>query len=272
MKRFLFIYIVVVVFLTSCATTGSMIHPGMARVKEYDFYHADVPDSFDGFRIAFASDLHYKSKFRKKQLAGLVKTVNALGVDVFLLGGDYQEGCEYLPELVRYLSEIETRFRTIGVLGNNDYERCYEETIQLMQQYGIRILEHAADTLTIGKERIIISGVRNPFDLLINGRSPTLALKPEDFVVLLTHTPDYVEDVDISNTDLALAGHTHGGQITLFGYAPDTNSHYGQRFRSGLKKNSKDIPVIITNGLGTSRVRLRLFAPSEVVLITLHKE
>ncbi len=272
MKRLIFIYAVVLVFLTSCATTASVSHPGMARVKQYDFYHADVPDSFDGFRVAFASDLHYKSKFREKQLNGLVRTVNTLGADVLLLGGDYQEGCEYLPELVRKLSEIKTRFGTVGVMGNNDYERCYEETINLMKQNGIRILEHANDTLTVGNERIIISGVRNPFDLSANGQSPTLALRPDDFVILLTHTPDYVEDVDVSNTDLALAGHTHGGQVTLFGYAPDTNSHYGQRFRSGLKKSSKDIPVIITNGLGTSRIRLRLFAPSEVVLVTLHKE
>lgn len=272
MRRLFWVYAVIMVFLTSCVTTGSVSHPGMARIKKYDFYHADVPDSFDGFRVAFASDLHYKSKFRERQLAGLVKTVNALRADVFLLGGDYQEGCEYLPELVRQLSQIRTRFGTIGVMGNNDYERCYEEAIRLMRQYGIRILEHENDTLTVGDERIILSGVRNPFDLSTNGRSPTFTLKPEDFVILLTHTPDYVEDVDVSNTDLALAGHTHGGQVTLFGYAPETNSRYGRRFRSGLKKNSKGIPVIITNGLGTSRIRLRLFAPSEIVLITLHQK
>lgn len=39
---------------------------------------------------------------------------------------------------------------------------------------------------------------------------PTLGLSPDDFVILLTHTPDYAEDVPITNTDLALAGHTRG--------------------------------------------------------------
>jgi predicted MPP superfamily phosphohydrolase len=84
------------------------------------------------------------------------------------------------------------------------------------------------------------------------------------------HTPDYAEQVPIPNSDLVLAGHTHGGQVTLFGlYAPVVPSAYGQRFRSGLRHTTAGIPVIITNGIGTSRKSVRLFAPSEVVLIRL---
>lgn len=257
--------------LASAGKVRKIPHPGIARVKAYDFYHVDVPDSFDGFRIAFASDLHYKSKFKGKGLDGLVEAVNALEVDVFLLGGDYQEGCEYVPELAEKLSRVKTRFGTVGVMGNNDYERCYDEIIRSMKQHGIRILEHENDTIALGDRRIILSGVRNPFNIAANGPSPSARLNPEDFVILLTHTPDYAEDADVSNADLVLAGHTHGGQITLFGlYAPETNSRYGQRFRSGKRMTTQEVPVIITNGLGTSRIPLRLFAPSEIVLITLH--
>lgn len=102
---------------------------------------------------------------------------------------------------------------------------------------------------------------------------PHIGLSPDDFVILLTHTPDYAEDVPITNTDLVLAGHTHGGQVTLFGlYAPIIPSHYGKRFRTGLKYNSHHIPMIITNGIGTSNKNIRLFAPSEVVMIILHQQ
>jgi predicted MPP superfamily phosphohydrolase len=160
---------------------------------------------------------------------------------------------------------------TYGVMGNNDYERCHDEIIRTMKHYGMHPLEHEVDTLRKDGQQIIIAGVRNPFDLKHNGISPTLALKPEDFVILLTHTPDYVEDVDVSNTDLALAGHTHGGQVTLMGlYAPVVPSHYGRRFLKGEKKSSAGIPVIITNGIGTSSKKLRMFAPSEIVVIELH--
>ena len=95
-----------------------------------------------------------------------------------------------------------------------------------------------------------------------NGTSPTLGLSPDDFVILLTHTPDYAEDVPVTNSDLILAGHTHGGQVTLFGlYAPIVPSHYGQRFLSGLKYNSKNIPMIVTNGIGTSQKAIRMLLP-----------
>lgn len=115
-------------------------------------------------------------------------------------------------------------------------------------------------------QHIIISGVRNPFDLKKNGDSPSQHFPADDFILLLTHTPDYAEDTDVSNANLVLAGHTHGGQVSLFKkYSPVKHSIYGNRFLTGRKENSAGVPIIITNGLGTSRMNVRLFTPSEVV-------
>lgn len=249
---------------------ASVSHPGVARVQKYDFYHPDIPASFDGFRIAFASDFHLKSKYKEKALESTVRLLNSLDADVFLMGGDYQEGCEYVSLLFQRLAEVKTRFGTAGVMGNNDYERCHDDIVNTMKAHGMKVLEHTCDTLTIGKDHIVIAGVRNSFDLKTNGVSPSLNQKPEDFVILLTHTPDYAEDVNISNTDLVLAGHTHGGQVTFLGYAPIVPSHYGQRFLRGMLQTTANVPMIVTNGLGTSNKNIRIGAPSEVVLIVLH--
>lgn len=259
--------------LSSCGTAKYPAYSGIGRVKEYAFYSKDVPPAFDGFRIAFASDFHYKSKFKEKALVSAVRTLNGMHPDVLLLGGDYQEGCNYISGLFKELARVKTPFGTYGVMGNNDYERCHDEIVGEMERYGMKVLEHTCDTLAIGSDFLILAGIRNPFDLERNGISPTLNLKPDDFVVMLTHTPDYAQDVDISNTDLVLAGHTHGGQITLGKlYTPLTGSRYGRKFLTGRSETTKGIPVITTNGLGTSRINLRLFAPSEVVLIILHRE
>jgi predicted MPP superfamily phosphohydrolase len=230
-----------------------------------------VPAAFDGFRIAFISDLHYKSLFKEKGLENLVRLLNAQQADVLLVGGDLHEGCEYVAPVVSALAAVKVPMGTYVVLGNNDYEACYADIVRQLKEHNIHLLEHRVDTLRRDGAEILIAGVRNPFDLQKNGVSPTLALSPDDFVILLTHTPDYAEDVAITNTDLVLAGHTHGGQVTLFGlYAPILPSHYGQRFRGGLKRNSQGIPMIITNGLGTSNKNIRMFAPSEVVVIELN--
>ncbi len=259
------------ILFSSCASLAKF--PGVGRIKEYEFRSDQVPAAFDGFRIVFASDFHYKSKFKEKQLRNAVRAMNSVSPDLLLMGGDYQESCDVVPELFAELSRVKAPYGKIGVLGNNDYERCRDEIIQAMRRYGIKLLEHRNDTIYKDGQQLIISGVRNPFDLANNGVSPTLSLSPDDFVILLTHTPDYVEDTDVSNTDLALAGHTHGGQVTFLRLiTPATGSKYGRRFLSGMKRNSRGIPVIITNGLGTSRKNIRFCAPSEVVLIVLRRE
>ena len=257
--------------LTSCATASFSKYKGVGRIKRYEIYSEQVPDSFNGFRIAFASDFHYESRFDAKRLHGAIRALQAADADVLLLGGDYRgrEGGD-MEELFSALAQVKTRFGTYAVMGN--HERGESDTLvrRAMAHTGVRLLEHKTDTLWKGNEYILICGIRNPFDLKRNGVSPTLALRAEDFVIMLVHTPDYVEDTDVSNTDLALAGHTHGGQVSLFRrWSPAHFSKYGNRFLTGLKHNSQGIPLIITNGLGTSRKDIRLFTPSEVVVVEL---
>lgn len=252
--------------------TSASGYKNVKRVRQYEFAHRDVPVAFDGCRLAFVSDLHYKSLLKEKGLKDITRLLNGLQVDALLIGGDLHEGCQYVPAVIAALGDVKTSMGTYAVLGNNDYEACYEDIVSEMKFQGIHLLEHQVDTLKRGDEQILIAGVRDPFNLEQNGKSPTLSLAPDDFVILLTHTPDYAEDVLVTNADLVLAGHTHGGQVTLFGlYAPIVPSHYGQRFLKGVKTNSAGQPIIITNGIGTSNKNVRLFAPSEVVVITLRR-
>lgn len=270
MKPFI-LSILSIIFFSSC--TALKQHPGIARIRHYTFEHAQVPPAFDNCHIAFISDLHYPSKFKRKHLKYLVSTLQRLNPDLLLLGGDYQEECEVVEELFAELAKVKTHYGIIGVLGNNDYERCTEDIRMSMKRHDIHLLEHRNDTIREGKDFIIISGVRNPFDLKANGTSPTQQLRDEDFVILLTHTPDYVEDVPVCHTDLALAGHTHGGQVSLFHlWTPYTGSKYGKRLLTGLCQSSHKLPVIITNGIGTSRLPIRFCAPSEIVEIVLKRK
>lgn len=265
--------VLLVGLLSSCVTASFSKYKGVGRIRQYDIYNNQLPESFNGFRIAFATDFHYESRFTAKRLPNLVRALQSVDADVLVLGGDYRgrEGGN-VEELFKALQQISTPYGTYAVMGNHERGEADSLARKAMKDCGVKLLEHRVDTLWKGNQFIEICGIRNPFDLKRNGVSPTLTLKPEDFVVMVTHTPDYVEDVDVSNTDLALAGHTHGGQVSLFKrWTPAGNfSKYGNRFLTGLKHNSQGIPVIISNGLGTSRKDVRLFTPSEVVLIVLH--
>lgn len=274
MYRYCIILISFCLVLSSCATASFSKYKGVGRIKHYELYSEQLPDSFNGFRIAFASDFHYESRFTSKRLPNTIRALQSTDADVLLLGGDYRgRNGGNLHELFTALEQVKTPYGTYAVMGNHDQGENDAPVRQAMQQTGIRLLEHKTDTLWKGNEYILLCGIRNPFDLKRNGISPTLSLHPSDFVILLVHTPDYVEDTDVSNTDLALAGHTHGGQVSLFKrWTPAHFSKYGNRFLTGLKHNSQGIPIIITNGLGTSRKDIRLFTPSEVVVIELKKK
>lgn len=266
--------------LTSCSTVR---YVGVSRIRHYTVSHELVPQAFDGYRIAFASDFHLESKFKERQLHGTVKALQTLAPDMLLLGGDYQEGCEYVEQLFNELSKATPPDGIYAVMGNNDYERCTQLIRSTMSVHGITLLEDSTATLHRGADSIVVWGAN-----AYAGRYPTSPKKksPESeirnqnseikdstpFVILLTHTPDYVEQPEASIADLTLAGHTHGGQVTLFGlYAPITASQYGMRYRSGLKRSRHGTPIIISNGLGTSRYPLRLFAPTDIVIVTLHR-
>lgn len=190
------------------------------------------------------------------------------------MGGDFQEGCEYVQELFDSLQAVNPKMGIYGVLGNNDYERCTDEIRSSMKQHDMRLLEQVSDTVFLNDQFIILSGIENSTasDAATVERiknCPTLSLHKKDFVILLTHTPDYAELYSTKNTDLVLAGHTHGGQVTIFGHAPKVPSVFGERFLTGLKYTSQGTPIIITNGIGTSQLPIRIGAPAEIVMIKL---
>ena len=181
MKRAIVIWLSVLL-LSSCASLSR--YPGVGRTRRYTFEHPQVPAAFDGFRIAFVSDTHYPSKFRRRHLRNAVRALRDLGPDLLLLGGDYQEGCEHVEELFAELARATPPCGTAAVLGNNDYERCTDDIRAAMARHGIRLLEHRNDTVWRDGDFIIVSGVRNPFDLRANGVSPTAALRDADFPIM----------------------------------------------------------------------------------------
>jgi len=101
------------------------------------------------------------------------------------------------------------------------------------------------------------------------GGPSTYGATDNNYVILLTHNPDLAERVNLAGIDLMLAGHTHGGQITVFGlWAPFTSSRYGQKYRGGVTETDHTT-VIVTRGVGTVRLPMRFFARPEITIVKL---
>lgn len=253
--------------ISSCATLSGS---GVGRVKHYVVESDRLPPSFDGATVAFLSDIHYPSKFTQKRLHKLVSRLCKLSPDALLFGGDYIPDEEYAQELFSSFSSVKTSYGKYGVLGNHDY-RLRDTITAAAARGGVHILTDDVVYLKTATDSIAIVGVYNSFNPSPAVQQLTASLSPSFFTIVVSHTPDFAQDTKV-RCDIVLAGHTHGGQVSLFGlYTPVTNSKYGTRFLRGLNYTGEGVPVITTNGVGTSRRKLRFCVPSEIVIITLKR-
>jgi len=250
----------------------AFLEPYWLTVREVHIVDPDIPESFDGTRIAFLTDIHHGPDFSLARVRRAVERTNQLHPDIILLGGDYVYGDpKYIVPCFAELARLEATIGKFGALGNHDHYQDAVLTSQTMVEAGIEWINNRAQWVSRNGQRIKIGGVG---DLWEGSQdiTPTIGdTTEEDFVILLSHNPDYVETMTTRRVDLVLSGHTHGGQVTLFGrWAPFVPSQYGQKYRTGMV-DTAFTTVIISNGIGTIPPAVRFFARPEIVLIHLQR-
>lgn len=250
----------------------AFLEPYWLTVREVRIVDPDVPEAFDGARIAFLTDIHHGPYFSLARVKNAVVTTNRLQPDIILLGGDYVfEDAQYIVPCFSELAKLEATIAAFGVLGNHDHWQDAVLTSKSMVEAGIEWVNNSAVWVERDGQRIKIGGVG---DLWEGSQdiAPTIAdVTEEDFVILVSHNPDYVEMMATRKVDLVFSGHTHGGQVTFFGlWAPFVPSLYGQKYRTGTV-NTGFTTVIISNGVGTITPPIRFFARPEIVLVQLER-
>ncbi len=271
--------------LLALCLAWSFIEPHLLLVEHSEVTSPDLPAEFDGVRIAFASDIHAGSLLGAGRVTRVIDTLLAEKPDLVLLGGDYTDGdwltivdtgdAKLYPEAER-LTEVP--MGAVGVLGNHDSGMSTHggrTRAERVADAGITVLDNGNVRVEKDGAAIVLAGVED----LDTGR-PDLAsaaqgISADEFAILLSHNPDVLADgldaVSKAGFDLALSGHTHGGQVTCFGlWAPVIPSRYGQRFRGGWSEIG-GTPVLVSRGAGVLALPIRFFAPPQVHVITLRR-
>ena len=270
-KNFLIQFTILAAAMLLISSCASLSPNGVGRVKRYSFADEDLPDEFDGYRIAFVSDIHYPSLFSQKRLGKFTRKLQKESPDILLLGGDYVTDNDSIDALFGSLATVGAADGIFAVLGNHE-SRNGELVAQAMDANGVILLADSVAVIGGECDSIYVAGVYDSFayDPLV--LHPAERLPDDGFVILLCHTPDYAERSS-TTADLVLAGHTHGGQVSFFGlYTPVKNTCYGTRFLRGRNRTTNGATVITTNGVGTSRRKVRFCVPSEIVVVTLKSE
>ncbi len=251
----------------------SFLEPRWLQTKAITFTDADIPPDFDGARLVFVTDIHHGPYLSLRRVRALVARINGLRPDLILLGGDYiHRSAAYITPCFAELRDLQAPLGVFGVLGNHDHWAGADAVRTAMVAAGIKPLDNAALWLQRGEAKVKLGGVG---DFLEDRQEigPTIGdVHREDFVILLTHNPDYCAGLATDRVDLVLCGHTHGGQVTFFGlWAPLVPSRYGQRYRTGIKMVGDATTLIVANGVGTITPPVRFWARPQIVVVELRR-
>jgi len=234
--------------------------------KEVSFHSAKISAEMNGYKIAFISDTH---KMTAQELKEVVSELNKLAPDLLILGGDFPSAGEEPMRSMEVLSKTVTTDGIYGVEGNHDK---HIKLFEAMEQYSIQPLSNNGVHI---RESFYLAGVEDLWNRNPDIKKATEGALENDFVLLVAHNPDISMLQSTEKIDLILSGHTHGGQITLFGiWAPyftlrKSITKYGQRFMSGWAESRDGVPVYVSKGTGYFSHIPRVFARPQVILITL---
>ena len=254
--------------------------PRQLYLKEDTLCLPALPDALDGLRIAYASDIHYGAFFDRDRLTALAEKLNALQADVMILGGDYGENGQTSLDFWRDVPDLRAKLAVCAVMGNHDLSHANAAQIaKAMRLRGVTPLVNDAVFLRRSGCRFALCATDDPAMGHPEYARVAARVAGAPFVIYAPHSPDALKDAyALSETpffDLALCGHTHGGQIAVFGFAPRVSSlhglRYGNRYRAGIVRE-KGVTVLISTGVGASWLPVRLGAPPQYHLITLRKD
>lgn len=241
------------------------------RVTVYRIDDPRWPAARRPLRIVLLSDTHVAGPdMPVARLRRIVARANMLRPDLVALTGDYvsdkklRTATATSAAAVAPFAGLRGPLGVFAVLGNHDHRRGGPAMAAALQRAGVTLLSNRS----VQAGPVIVAGV----DDLVTGHADLAAglagvdgSKP---VILLSHSPDLFPKVD-ARVAVTLAGHTHAGQIAPPLIGPIfTASRYGRRYARGhVVEHGRHL--VVSAGLGTSILPLRLGAPPEIVLVEL---
>ena len=247
------------------------------KVRTIEIASKDIPQEFDGKKIIFAADfqLDTYARFNQKQLDRIIDLINKQEKDIIILGGDYTNWTGKIPRFYKGMEKLEKpKYGIYAVLGNHDYNSM-EKNMAELKSLGYKVLVNKNDKITVNNQSIYISAVDDLLKGKPDAQKALNGIKKDDFNIFITHNPDYFEEMtneQKERSDITLAGHTHGGQITLFGLILWAEIKHPWKYGYGLKEyNGHKIYTTSGVGGGAFEMFIRFFAQPEIVVLKLKK-
>jgi predicted MPP superfamily phosphohydrolase len=237
------------------------------RVSEHTVKLTDLPAETPVLVVGFASDFHAGPTTSPELLQQACDALRRASPDLLLLGGDFVSlDVRQIDLLAPLLASIRAPLGRFAVLGNHDYWNGSDHIRHTLETAGVEVLLNQNRRLQPPYQDIWICGL----DDFVGGAPDAEAAVTgaEGIRIVLMHAPANLVDLQGTRFEVALCGHTHGGQIALPGGRPLTNAPgpLSREYSRGRFTLNPAGTLIVSVGLGCSTVPFRLNAAPEIVL------
>ncbi len=275
-KKIISILVILIVFIVFY---GFIIAPHNLKTKEIKITNSKIPNSFHGLKILQLSDIHYGSSTTSKDLTNILKEIKRLKPDITFFTGDLIESGVKVKEeekksLTDFLNEIPSDYGKFAITGEDDFNNS--SYIEILENSNFKLLDESYeilmsetyDSIFLAGLSTVANGAKNSKDKLkpmIDYLNPEEGIEKPNFSykILILHEPDIVSEIDYSNFDLILAGHSHLGQIKLPMIGGLCYPKYAKKFKNS-NYTLENTSFYISGGIGTTKIPFRLFNTPEI--------
>lgn len=227
------------------------------------------------------SDLHIKEDFTQENLAKVVKKINEQDADIVIFTGDlYDDYSKYSDDehIIDQLAAIEANYEKIAIWGNRDWGGGAANAYgSIMEESGFTLLRNENWYVTLENGRqVLFTGLDDA--LLGNPYMPDdTKTYDADYEILLSHEPDNVDNYMGYAYDIALSGHSHGGQINI-PFLPFVNemalaaTALSSKYSGGMYDfdGEKLKQLYVNTGIGTTHISARFGVVPEITLFHIY--
>lgn len=250
-------------------------------IRSVNYLKENLPKELDGFKIAFISDIQADRYTDEKRLERYIEKINESNPDLVLIAGDVITSTpDYIETAAKYIGKIKSTHGTYSCVGDHDnwayrqdYVRSLREIKKSLNDYKIEMPDNELRFIEIDSLRIGITFITNTYvsDISETTLKNLASSNKAEFKIFLTHQPQQflINSAVRNKYDLFLAGHTHGGQITLlFPFIQLTPTLFETNYIKG-DFYFNDMLAVVCGGLGMSLAPVRYNSTPEIVIITL---
>ena len=263
------------------------------EVTKYVVENKKVPKEFDGYNIVQISDLH--SKLFGENNKKLIQKIKSLNPDIVVVTGDLIDGENNNYNVaLDFMKEISKLYRVYYIIGNHEqkslikkYKDEYKDYFNKLHQIDFVNLDNNKVEIVKGDSNINLYGLTVPYScykyLFDNQETTSIDIDfleeklgkvdREQFNILLAHTPFYFDAYEKWGADLTLCGHVHGGVVRLpfIGGLLSPDRKFFPKYDLG-KYEKNNSTMIVSKGLGGSKVLIRINCKPEIVSIKLKSD